>query len=295
MAGNDWMSRLQDGLPINRIAIPGTHDTGAYQPPDWYSRPMTFAQHVNIPTQLGYGIRVLDLRIGGNWKMTNYDLYHGPFQLPDSVDKVITAVITHLDNNPTEFIILLLKFEPWLGFDWSEHFNKYLNTALGAYLFRRPTGHDLPHPLRWPTVGELRKKVMVLSRVKQPHAYHYDTRAWNGNSKKIALDDVGGGLSAEVQDLYDKPMLRVKQSAIRYSLAQAKIHVYRKRSKTKLYINFTSYVKNGTQPREVGDETNQWLMSVSGDDHPMIGLICIDAAKADIVEHIYNQNAAYFM
>lgn len=295
MAGNDWMSRLPDAIAINRIAIPGTHDTGAYQPPDWYSRPMTFAQHVNIPTQIGYGVRVLDLRIGGNWRMTNYDLYHGPFQLPDSVDKVIAAVLGHLQNNPTEFFILLLKFEPWLGMDWSDHFNKYLNDALGDYLFKRPTGGALPQPLRWPKLGEVRGKVMVLSRLKKPHAHHYDTRAWSGNSKKIDLGDVGGGLTAEVQDLYDKPTMRVKQSAIRYSLAQAKINIYRKRLRTKLYINFTSYVENGKQPREVGDPLNKWIMSIDGDDHPMIGLICIDAAKADIVEHIYNQNKAYFM
>lgn len=295
MAGNDWMSRLQDAIAINRIAIPGTHDTGAYQPKDWYSRPMTFAQHVNIATQIGYGVRVLDLRIGGNWSMTNYDLYHGPFQLPDSVDKVLAAVLTHLRNNPTEFFIFLLKFEPWIGFDWSDHFNKYLNDALGDYLFKRPTGNDLPHPLRWPTVGEVRGKVMVFSRVKKPHAYHYDTRAWKGNSKKIDLGDVGDGLTAQVQDLFDKPGKRLKQSAVRYSWAQAKINIYRKRIKTHLYINFTSYVENGSQPRDVGDPMNEWMMSISGDDHPMIGLVCIDAAKADIVEHIYNQNQAYFL
>ncbi len=295
MAGNDWMSRLQDGLCINRIAIPGTHDTGAYQPPDWYSRPMTFAQHVNIPTQLGYGVRVLDLRVGGNWRMTNYDLYHGPFQLPDSVDKVLTAVMTHLHNNPSEFIILLLKFEPWHGKDWSDHFNNYLNTTLGNYLFKRPGPNTMPRPARWPTVGELRGKVMVMSRFKKPHADHYDTRAWSGNGKKIELPSVGGGLSAEVQDLYDKPTFRTKQSAIRYSLAQAKINVYRKQVRSKLYINFTSYVQNYTQPRDVGDGTNEWLMSISGDDHPMIGLICIDAAKADIVEHIYTQNTPFFL
>jgi hypothetical protein len=258
---------------------------------------MTYAQHVGFAAQISYGVRVFDLRIGANYNpfSSDYGLYHGPFQLPDYVSDVVNTIKTHLTNNATEFVILLLKFEPWHGLDWSDNFNTKLNNWLGDFLFRRPTHNQLPNPNRWPTVGELRGKVMVMSRFKKPHAHHYDTRAWQGNSGSIALNDVGGGLSMCVQDLYDKPGQVTKENAIKASLTAAKLSGRTQHNKTLLHVNFTSYVVNFAQPRDTGDTLNGWMNNVVGSFLPMTGLICIDAAKSDIVSHIYNQNQSLFM
>jgi len=293
MAGHNWMEQLQDPMCITQVAIPGTHDSGAYQPAGWWARPMTYAQHHTIAEQLAMGVRALDLRCGLNWRRTNYDLYHGPFQLPDSVDRTLDTIKAHLNDNPTEFVIIMLKFEPPGGWDWSDDLNNRINASLGNYLFRRP--NPAPNPLRWPTVGELRGRVLVLSRFGQPHRYHYDTRAWQGNSRSIVLNNVGGGLAMRVQDLYNKPTFDQKIRAIMVSLAHAKAKARGRRDRTILHVNFTSYVVNRAQPRVTGDTLNNWLMTVRGDFMPMCGVICIDAATADIVSHIYNQNQPWFI
>lgn len=282
MAGNDWMSTVSDDLCITKMAIPGTHDTGAYEAGNWVSRPMTYAQFSDIPTQLGMGIRALDLRLGGNYNWfasgSGYSLYHGPFQLPDSVDTVIDSVVALVTNNPSEFVILMLKFEAWGGMDWSEHFDTWLNGRLGGLLHKRPVATQA----RWPLLRELRQKVMVLSRVKAPHADHYSTVGWSGNFDDKIIQ-VGSGLEVQIQDLYDKPFLDVKKTAVKRAISAANNSGDRKR----LHLNFTSYVVNNKQPRDVGDADgmNAWLQRLE----PISGVICVDGAKAPLAKYIYSQ------
>ncbi|NVB39866.1 hypothetical protein G6O69_18630 [Pseudenhygromyxa sp. WMMC2535] len=293
MAGNDWMSGLSDASCITQIAIPGTHDSGAYQPPWTIPRPMTYAQHVDIPTQLGYGVRVFDLRLGTIYNplaggLNGYALYHGPFQLPNSnVENLMDDMIQFLTNNPTEFLIFMLKFEVWHGMDWSNHFNAALNAKLGARLWTHPLPRGLYH---WPAVDELRGKVLVLSRTNIPHASYYNVTGWNGNSDQINVNSIGGSLTAEVQDRFSGVNAHQKMVAIKAALRRARTDKF-KFNRKRLYLNFTSYVVQGQQPRVHGDAMNTQLRQIPQGYHlPMVGLVCIDSADANTTRFIYRQN-----
>lgn len=72
-----WMADLNayiGNTPLDRIVIPGSHDTGTYGliGPHW-----TYggAQNVDLKTQLTHGIRWVDIR--ANYHDGNYFIYHG--------------------------------------------------------------------------------------------------------------------------------------------------------------------------------------------------------------------------
>ena len=54
----EWMKFLPDTLPVCKISIPGTHDSGTVK-----GGPMLQTQVVGIPEQLQQGIRAFDIRL----------------------------------------------------------------------------------------------------------------------------------------------------------------------------------------------------------------------------------------
>lgn len=54
----EWMKSLHDTLPVCKISIPGTHDSGAVK-----GGKMLKTQSVGISAQLQQGIRAFDIRL----------------------------------------------------------------------------------------------------------------------------------------------------------------------------------------------------------------------------------------
>ncbi|MGA0846114.1 MAG: phosphatidylinositol-specific phospholipase C domain-containing protein, partial [Luteolibacter sp.] len=96
-AGSKWMSQIDNSMPISRITIPGTHDSGARLEPF----PATAkCQTHTIAEQLDYGIRFLDMRcrhIGDS-----FAIHHGPIYQEIFFGEVLTQVYEFLDANPSE-------------------------------------------------------------------------------------------------------------------------------------------------------------------------------------------------
>jgi len=286
------MGPVDDGTSITHMAIPGTHDTGAYNPGDWaeWRRPMTFAQLLDIPGQLNAGVRALDLRCGSNYYGQSFSLYHGPFQLPDYVPDVIAAVDNFLTNNPSEFVILMLKIEPPGSSDWSTQLNTIINDGLGRKIYRR-----LNRETYWPDLREVRGKALILSRFPNPHQFHFDTRSWGNNvtdqeiTVTSAIQGYPAQLSVHIQDLFNKPNLATKIQAIKVAVATAG-RARATGQRDKLYLNFTSYVVNFRQPRDVGIEAVPYLRNQVARFYPLFGVVCVDAADANLASLIYNAN-----
>jgi hypothetical protein len=291
MAGNDWMTNIADATNITHLAIPGTHDSGAYEAGNWVSRPMTYAQTLDIPAQLNLGVRALDLRCGSNYYGSSFSLYHGPFQLPDYLPAVIADINTFLTQNPTEFVILLLKLEPPGSSDWSEALNEIVNHGLDGRIFRR-----LNRETRWPTVGEMRGQALILSRFPNPHRFHFDTRGWGNNVVAQDIDVTSSiqgypeRLHVHIQDLYDRPNLTDKVRAITGALDDARRTVAWRRTQT-LHVNFTSYVVRFSQPRDIGrDVMKPRLQQAVAPFHRFYGVNCVDAVDAEQAAMIYGDN-----
>lgn len=75
-AGNDWMATLPDATRLSAITLPGTHNAGArFEPIAGAAQ----CQTATIAAQLGFGIRLLDVRC----RHLNNAFQPGAFGIPN--------------------------------------------------------------------------------------------------------------------------------------------------------------------------------------------------------------------
>ena len=109
-----WMSMVDDNTPINKMSIPGTHDTLTYHLP--YAVPpayeMAKCQKLNISEQMEAGCRFFDLRF-------NHELQgrHGngaayqAIDCKDGLNKVMEAAKEFLSKNSEETLFMRMQLE----------------------------------------------------------------------------------------------------------------------------------------------------------------------------------------
>lgn len=102
---SEWMKGLQDTLPLCRISIPGTHDSGTTK-----GGRMLKTQTESISAQLQLGIRAFDIRL--EKKNNKLGIFHShAFQDIYWEDDVLPAFISFLQAHPSETLIVSLKKE----------------------------------------------------------------------------------------------------------------------------------------------------------------------------------------
>lgn len=101
----EWMKLLQDTLPMCKISIPGTHDSGTTK-----GGRMLKTQTEGISAQLQLGIRAFDIRL--EKKNNKLGIFHShAFQDIYWEDDVLPAFIAFLQEHPSETLIVSLKKE----------------------------------------------------------------------------------------------------------------------------------------------------------------------------------------
>ena len=101
----EWMRILHDTLPICKISIPGSHDSGSIK-----GGHMLKTQATDIPAQLRQGIRAFDIRL--EKKGNKLGVFHShAFQDIYWEDDVLPAFIHFLQTYPSETLIVSLKKE----------------------------------------------------------------------------------------------------------------------------------------------------------------------------------------
>lgn len=101
----EWMKCLPDSLPLCKISIPGSHDSGTTK-----GGSMLQTQTVDIPRQLQKGIRAFDIRL--EKKNDKLGIFHSyAFQDIYWEDDVLPAFIAFLQAHPSETLIVSLKRE----------------------------------------------------------------------------------------------------------------------------------------------------------------------------------------
>lgn len=101
----EWMRILHDTLPICKISIPGSHDSGSIK-----GGRMLKTQATDIPAQLQQGIRAFDIRL--EKKDNKLGVFHShAFQDIYWEDDVLPAFIHFLQTYPSETLIVSLKKE----------------------------------------------------------------------------------------------------------------------------------------------------------------------------------------
>ncbi|MFJ9829101.1 phosphatidylinositol-specific phospholipase C [Streptomyces sp. NPDC101160] len=149
-AVQDWMAAHGDPTPLQRLTIPGTHDSGARYGGLW-----TECQNTTIAQQLDSGIRFLDVRCrvtGGS-----FAIHHGAYYQNLMFGDVLGACWDFLAAHPTETVLMRVKQEYSTESDatFRAIFDDYLDNRGWRPLFRIGSGV--------PTLGESRGRVVLLA------------------------------------------------------------------------------------------------------------------------------------
>lgn len=296
-----WISDIDDSVRVNRLVIPGTHDAASWIKQDsenWIVSTFTWAQRLNIAEQLNAGVRALDLRIGlrsGVKKYTTDDIlmYHGPREVNDqNLDDVLGDVKSFLDTNEDEFVILMFQQQGRSDTDCAKGVAALLTKHFGVDNFYRFTKKKKGN--LWPTVGQLRGRVMVLERLKSRIRGCYDVSAWPDNPKGTKFS-VAPGLKVYLQDNYKK----VSSSWFRDAETNDKIKTFRAAITAAsklgflsrvLQIHHTSYSNKRYEPWTTGQIINTKLKNIEVIANFTRGLVMIDDADSAICDYLRAYN-----
>ncbi|MEU1278733.1 phosphatidylinositol-specific phospholipase C [Streptomyces sp. NPDC005805] len=169
----DWMAGAADSTPLQRLTIPGTHDSGAR-----FGGPWSECQNTTIAQQLTSGIRFLDVRcraIDGS-----FAIHHGPSFQNMMFGDVLIACRDFLAAHPSETVLMRVKQEYSGESDavFRAIFDDYLDRRGWRPLFRIGDGV--------PALGEARGRVVLLGDngglpgVRYADGAHFDIQDdWN--------------------------------------------------------------------------------------------------------------------
>ncbi|MFE9728126.1 phosphatidylinositol-specific phospholipase C [Streptomyces sp. NPDC005794] len=146
----DWMAGIADATPLQRLTIPGTHDSGAR-----FGGPWTECQNTTIAEQLDSGIRFLDIRcrISGD----AYAIHHGASYQNLNFDDVLGACRDFLARRPSETVLMRVKQE------YSEESDAAFRRIFDIYLDGKGWRSLLHLDPTLPDLGGARGKVVLLA------------------------------------------------------------------------------------------------------------------------------------
>lgn len=149
LSAQDWMAGAGDATPLQRLTIPGTHNSGARSGGLWVA-----CQNTTIAEQLNSGIRFLDVRcrvIG-----ESFAIHHGAYYQNLMFGDVLTACRDFLNAHPSETVLMRVKqeYSQDSNATFRRIFDDYLDGRGWRPLFR--IGDGLP------TLGAARGKVVLL-------------------------------------------------------------------------------------------------------------------------------------
>ncbi|WP_295092421.1 phosphatidylinositol-specific phospholipase C domain-containing protein [Ruminococcus sp.] len=277
-----WMGWLNDETPLNKINIPGTHDSLAYCVPHAVIESTAKTQKMDIMEQLNIGCRFLDIRIN-----QNLEGRHGDIDCKDGMWQAMKWISSFLKENPKETILMRTKLE-------SEDNVSILNYNLGflfsefGELFWRRNGKT-----EWPTLKEVRGKIVVLDNLTDNYFFFnsgYGFKYGGGNTPDMLI-----------QDVYDPVNPNFYKDHIRdeeYKLNLIKQNMDIPFDLTKIKLNYVSAVTgwagaigNGLSPKSFADYLNPRVVEcISNNENCYTGGILFDFIDENITKTVFSKN-----
>ncbi len=253
--GSDWMGGLDQNLTLAQIAIPGTHDSGAFNS----SRACECQSNTPVQ-QLEMGVRSFDFRLA-----CNYDelvLVHGNiqswgcnFNFTHVAKSYLLGFRDFLNSHPTESIMIHMKKE-------SDPLTECYFSDVGEGLY------DLLNDMeseglkimkvydRFPTLAEAAGKVLIFHEPDVDGCCAYPIRLdWASETKRQEVDWGSSGAKFIIQDAY-KNNSSDKWDIVRNILGESSEN----NDPQTLYYNYTSCVAGGSpNPAGEAENINEWL------------------------------------
>lgn len=168
ISNSDWMRKLPDKTPLQKISLPGTHNTVALHEP---FPGVAACQNLKLAEQLDSGVRYLDLRCRHlNDKL---HLYHGIINQHLTFTDALVTIEAHLKKHPSETIILSIT-EERRAKENTRPFLATLKTHLNA------NNCWLKDTL--PSLGQARGKMILLRRFRTNEKFGIPATNWKSNT-----------------------------------------------------------------------------------------------------------------
>ncbi|MEU2684560.1 phosphatidylinositol-specific phospholipase C [Streptomyces hygroscopicus] len=150
LAAQDWLSAIADSTPVQRLTLPGTHNSGAR-----FGGPWTECQNTTVADQLTSGIRFLDVRCRAFDNA--FPIHHGAFYQHLNFDDVLGACRSFLSAHPSETVLMRVKqeYSEESAAEFRRIFDSYLDDKGWRSLFRLDS--------TLPTLGQARGRVVLLA------------------------------------------------------------------------------------------------------------------------------------
>ena len=281
-----WMSSLPDALPVSRLSIPGTHDSGTAGV--WFPmRHYASTQTMDLSGQWDAGIRFFDLRP----KLENGKLkiYHGPANCHITLEEALFILKEKLEQNPSEFCIVMTNSAGG-GQTAVDKTMELINSVIPGGMLA-----DFKADM---TVADMRGRILFIHRNAPSAGIGYPgvvTRGWpgNGTSRRIRMVS-SKGESAELwaQDYFtsgnnDKEAYLTGKWNSMYSLLSA----FPDSGNGIWCINHSSgYTGTGvkTNIRRNADATNGLLLEYLNEHLGPVGIIPMDFPSQELIDAIIN-------
>ena len=287
-AHDNWMSSLRDTMPVCRVSIPGTHDSGTAGV-RFPMRHYATTQSMELMEQWDAGIRFFDLRpkqAGGGLK-----IFHGPADCHLTLEEVLLMFRHKLESNPTEFCVIMTNMADG-GLQATDMVMELIRTVVPSDMlavFRK----DM-------TVSDVRGRILFIHRNAPSKGVDFPgvvVRGWPGNGlSRQPFMESSGGKSAGlwVQDLFtsgsnnQNGYLSHKWDSM-YRLLRA----FEDADDGVWCINHASgYTGTGvsTNIRRNARSTNAHLLNYLKTHHEPVGIIPMDFPSQELIDSIIDCN-----
>ncbi len=231
---NSWMAAIKDNVPLARISIPGTHDSGTFELKNPIKRVWAKTQDCNFLNQMNNGIRFFDIRVRATNNNT-FMLHHGSIYLYIGLHRFLNDAKTFLKQHPSETIIMSIK---------KDHTSAKNATKNVTDIFR--DSYYSPNSIFYkansdnPTLGETRGKIVIFNRLPNSSSISsFPYCGWKDNATFSHM--INKKLTLNVQDQYNIKYWP-KKDAIRNFLKKTNNNL----DDRQLFINYTSLASGGT-------------------------------------------------
>jgi 1-phosphatidylinositol phosphodiesterase len=299
-----WISAINGTKRLNELVIPGTHDSASWDRDaveEGWTSSFTWTQRKNFTEQLDAGVRVFDLRIGLGLRFTNsytddqIMMVHGVREVNDqNLDAVLHEIRQFLDTNSDEFVILMFQQQGKSGVDCADGVQRLVHKNFGSAIGRRFFSFNSKLATVWPTVRELRGRVMVMERLKSRVPGFCNVSAWLDNPTGASFD-VNPNLAVFLQDNYkdvSKGWTRDAETNDKIKTLRNGIHTAnREEDQAKLLqIHHSSYSNKRYEPWTTGEMINKKLRKGIPLVNLKRGFMMIDDADSRICKYYRDYN-----
>lgn len=206
-----WMASVDDGLRLDQLCIPGTHDTGTAGVSD-IVKGTARTQNFGVARQLSDGVRFLDIRLKKTENAT-LDVYHGIVSCNLSFDSVLSDCKTFLAGSSKEVIIMLIDAA-------SKGDRDEIEAPFLASLDRMNMRDQFALDAKVGTLGTLRGKIVLFRRFDTAGTLGVDlTKVWPDDTTGQGTN--GDGLSFDIEDHYSQHDTHEKWAEVKCSLDRA--------------------------------------------------------------------------